>query len=312
MKTYRLTYPIKENNFEENIVAIGFFDGLHLGHQKVIKRACEKAKSENLPCAVMTFNPHPREVMGLKEKIDQITPLETKLMLFEELGVDISYVVHFTKEFAAISPKEFVEKFLMQLQVKGVVVGFDFTYGHKGKGTAEALKEDSIGRFSVDIVSPYFDHGEKVSSTRVRDSLLSGNTDDVKRLLGRNYTFLGKVVHGDKRGRTIGFPTANLALMEEYLKIKNGVYAVKVNYQNQIYIGVMNVGFKPTFTEDVKTPTYEVYMIDFHDEIYNQILEVEILDYIRDERKFNSIDELVTQIEKDVNDVSQLMKRIML
>jgi len=310
MNRYCLSYPIEEQNFEPVIIAIGYFDGVHLGHQRVIKHAYKTAKEKKLPCGIMTFNPHPKQVMEKQAKIDQITPLETKLRHFEELNVDISYIVNFTKEFAAITPKEFIEKFLLKLNVKGVIVGFDFTFGHKGLGTVETLKELSEERFFVDVIEPYYYQGEKVSSTKIRHYLLTGRVSQVKSLLGRNYSFIGKVVHGQKRGRTIDFPTANLELVEDYLDIKNGVYVVKVEYLGQAYTGVMNVGFKPTFFENKENHTYEIYLLDFNQMIYDITLGVEIIEFIREEKKFNSIDDLKRQISKDVQHAKETIANL--
>ncbi|TCS82988.1 bifunctional riboflavin kinase/FAD synthetase [Tepidibacillus fermentans] len=299
MQVFELTYPLKERDYEPSIVAIGFFDGVHLGHQKVIKRACEIARSRNLVCGVMTFDPHPKQVMGIKDKIDQITPIHSKLKQLETLHVDFTYIIQFTKEFANISPEEFVENILLKLNVRGIVVGFDFTFGYKGLGTPKTLVELSQGYFTVDVIDSYNYKREKISSTRVRDRLLSGDIHEVRSLLGRNYSFYGRVVRGDQLGRTIGFPTANLELLEDYLILKNGVYVVKVNFQGKTYPGVMNIGYKPTVKQNLKSPTYEVHLIDFDGDLYGQILEVELLDYIRGEKKFSGIHELKEQIYKD-------------
>lgn len=309
MDIYELSYPLESNDFNSIVIAIGFFDGVHLGHQKVINEACKTAKKMDLPCGIMTFTPHPKQVMGEKIKIDQITPNIRKLKEFEKLNIDVSYIVNFTKEFAKISPEEFVE-FLLQLNVKGVIVGFDFTFGYKGLGTATTLKELAKGRFTVDIVEPFFYEDEKVSSTRIRDNLLNGNIEVVNKLLGRNYSFAGKVVQGFMRGRTIGFPTANLQLLDDYLPIKNGVYVVKVQYHNTYYSGVMNVGYKPTFFDDNSNHTYEIYIIDFSEDIYDEVLEVEVLDFIREEKKFDSIEGLKQQIKFDVQNAKNIMLNI--
>lgn len=301
MQIIQLNYPINDNEqFKPCVLALGFFDGVHLGHQKVIKSAGKIAKEKNLPYGIMTFNPHPKEVMGITEKIDQITPLDSKLRILDDLGVDICYLVKFDKKFAGISPMEFIDQFLLKLNVKGVVAGFDFTFGNKGIGTPDTLIKNSKGEYTVEIIDPYYDNGQKISSTRIRDYLLTGNISDVSRLLGRYYSFKGKVIHGDKRGRTIGFPTANLELAEDYLDIKNGVYLVKNIIEGQTYIGVMNVGFKPTFDNNENHTTYEIFILNFSKEIYDKVIEVELLEYIRAERKFNSIGDLKVQIEKDV------------
>ncbi|OEG00446.1 riboflavin biosynthesis protein RibF [Vulcanibacillus modesticaldus] len=299
MQIYQIEYPISQDNFQPSVIAIGYFDGVHLGHQQVISRACEKANELNLPCGVMTFSPHPKEVLGIGAKIDQITPLESKLKLFEKMGIDICYIVHFTKHFAAITPEQFIEDILIKLNVKGVVVGFDYTFGDKGVGNPETLRDYAEGRYTVDIIEPIFDQGKKVSSTRIRNLLASGKVSEVKRLLGRNYSFLGKVIHGQKLGRTIGFPTANLELLEHYTLIKNGVYVVRVKNKGRSFLGLMNVGFKPT-VNDKKVTSYEIHILDFNEDIYGQVLEVELLEYIREEIKFKNIDQLKEQIKKDL------------
>ncbi|MFV9509809.1 bifunctional riboflavin kinase/FAD synthetase [Tepidibacillus sp. LV47] len=300
MQVYELTYPLKEQKYKPSVIAIGFFDGVHLGHQRVIKRACEIARTRNLACGVMTFYPHPKQVMGIKDKIDQITPLQSKLKQFETLDVDFTYIIQFTKEFANISPEIFVKQVLLKLNVQGIVVGFDFTFGYKGMGTPKTLMELSQGLFTVDVIESYDYKGKKISSTRVRNRLLSGDLKEVRSLLGRNYSIHGKVVQGDQLGRAIGFPTANLELLEDYLILKNGVYVVKVYVQGKSYAGVMNIGYKPTVKQNLKTPTYEVHLLDFNGNLYGQILEVELIDYIRGEKKFTSVDELKQQIQKDI------------
>ena len=298
MNVLHISYPLTDN-YLPSVIAIGFFDGIHIGHQMVISKACSVAAERKLPCAVMTFDPHPKTVTGEIAKIEQITPLDSKLQQLSALNIDICYVVNFTKEFAGLTPKEFIEDFLMRLKPAGVVVGFDFTFGKKGEGTVKELLNFSAGRFTCDVVEPHFDHIGKISSTRVRDALLTGRVDEASQLLGRNYSFSGKVIHGEKRGRTIGFPTANLELSEDYLPIKRGVYLVKVTILDSHYNGVMNVGYKPTFALG-QTVTYEIFLLDFNHDIYGQIIQVELVDFLRGEVKFANIQELKVQISKDV------------
>jgi len=311
MQVCEISYPITEKSYQPIVIAIGYFDGVHLGHQQVIKRACLLAKKLHLPCGVMTFDPHPKEIINSDCKIDQITPVKAKLKHLGNLNVDVTYLVKFTKQFAEITPEQFIREFLLKLNVKGVVVGFDFTFGFKGLGDTDLLIEKGEQFFDVEVVSPLNHYEKKISSTRIRDNLLLGNLLEVSRLLGRNYSICGVVVHGDKRGRTIGFPTANLEMVEDYLQIKKGVYAVKVHYNKQTYTGVMNIGYKPTFNKS-QTPTYEVYIIDFNQNIYDQVLEVELIDYIRSEKKFNTIEELKEQIKLDVKKAKESIINIMI
>ena len=299
MEVVHLTYPLIDKFNPPIVLAIGYFDGVHKGHQQVIKKACALAKEYSLPCGVMTFSPHPKEVLGITKKIDQLTPLATKLALLENLGVDYAYVVKFSKEFAAISPEAFVNEFLLSLHVKGIVVGFDFTFGAKGSANAEKLINLSKDRFFVEIVEPFNYRGNKISSTLIRSHLLSGDIQEIKNLLGRNFSINGVVIHGNKRGRTIGFPTANLKLTEDYLSIKNGVYVVKVHVNNKLFPGVMNIGYRPTIADE-KIASYEVHLLDYSGDLYDQLITVELVCFIREEQKFNSLDELKLQINKDV------------
>ncbi|KXG43429.1 bifunctional riboflavin kinase/FAD synthetase [Tepidibacillus infernus] len=312
MKVLQLSYPLTLDRYQPSVIAIGYFDGVHKGHQQVIKKACQIAKQYDLLCGVMTFFPHPKEVISNDKKIDQITPLEMKLQQFEKMNVDLSYVVHFSKRFSRITPEEFVNEFLVKLNVKGVVVGFDFKFGHMGMGNPETLRNLNQGRFSVDVVHAFQDDIGKISSSRIRDYLLSGQVELANQLLGRNYSFSGRVVHGDKRGRTIGFPTANLQLLEEYLTIRKGVYVVKTQYHGRSYAGVMNIGYKPTFSDDQNLPTYEVYLIDFDGDLYGQVLEIEVIKFLREEKKFNHLNELKKQITYDIEQAKKAMINIMI
>lgn len=301
MDVYKISYPIKEESYMPAVLAIGYFDGVHLGHQQVINKTVKIAKERGVLCGVMTFDPHPKEVISDIMHIAKITPLESKLKQFELQNVDICYVVNFTKELASIPPKDFVENLIVKLKVQGVIVGFDFAFGTKGSGNGETLKNESNGRYTVDIVEPYYAHGEKISSTKIRECLLNGKVIESKELLGRNYSFIGKVISGDKIGRTLGFPTANVELTEEYIELKNGVYVVKVKYDNQAYTGVMNVGYRPTINREIKELSYEIFILDFNEMIYGKIIEVELIDYIREEKKFNNLDELKQQISVDID-----------
>lgn len=298
MRIYHISYPIIERNFNESVLAIGFFDGVHMGHQQVINKAKETAKEKKLQSSVMTFTPHPLEVIGNK-KIDYITPIKTKINILQDMNIDICYIVEFTKGFADISPDEFIDNFLMRLNIKSIVVGFDFSFGKMGIGNPEKLKELSSGRYSVDIIEQYSANAKKISSTRIREKLLQGNLKEANCLLGRNFVINGQVIDGDKRGRTIGFPTANVELQEDFVPIKNGVYIVNVLYKNKSYLGVMNVGKKPTFSQN-NLKTIEIHILDFAKDIYGEIIEVEVLDFMRDERKFNSVDELIMEITNDI------------
>lgn len=306
MEIIHLSYPLdREETYPSCVLSIGYFDGIHLGHRRVVQRGIDKAKEWECTGAVMTFDPHPREVLGKSEHIQHLTPLEDKLSIFEKMGVERTYVVHFDIAFSAIYPQDFVEEFLLPLHVRHVVVGFDYTFGHRGKGTAETMKSLGQNRFDVDIVGPVNRLGEKVSSTVIRDYLHQGEMKLANQLLGRPYYVEGDVIHGEKRGETIGFPTANLRLKKKYFVPKTGVYGVNVMINGDVYNGVMNIGIKPTFENEKKEKSIEVYIMNWDGSLYGEEIGVEILFFIRSEQKFSGVDELKRQIEQDIRTAEQ-------
>lgn len=285
----------------EMVMALGYFDGVHLGHQQVIKHAKQKASELGIKSAVMTFDPHPSVVLrNLTQQVEYITPLEEKVRLISELGIDFCFIVRFTSEFANLVPQEFIDQYIIGLNVRHVVAGFDYSYGKLGKGTMETLPFHSRNYFTFSVI-PKLTHGhEKVSSTLIRSCIKEGDFTQLPDLLGRFYTINGTVIHGDKRGRTIGFPTANIGLEDPYLLPPLGVYAVKIKVKEIWYEGVCNVGYKPTFHQkQMERPSIEVHIFNFNEDIYDQVVLVEWHLFLRNERKFSGIDELVKQIETD-------------
>lgn len=291
-------------------MALGYFDGVHLGHQKVILEAKKHADQKGLRSAVMTFDPHPSVVLGKNEKhVQYITPLANKIKIVEALGIDYLFIVHFTADFANLLPQEFIDQYVIDLNVKHVVAGFDFSYGRMGKGTMEVLPFHSREKFTFSIVEKFTSGNEKVSSTRVRQYIKDGRTAELPELLGRFYRTEGIVVHGDKRGRTIGFPTANVETNEEYILPPLGVYAVKIKIAENWYEGVCNVGFKPTFNKEALRVSVEVNIFNFDNEIYGKHVIVEWHQYLRKEQKFSGINELVSQIERDKQNAIQYFNK---
>ncbi|MEI4768531.1 riboflavin biosynthesis protein RibF [Psychrobacillus sp. FJAT-51614] len=304
MEVHHLSYP---NHLYENLnkdsfsLAIGFFDGVHRGHQAVIQEAYKKAKELQIKTAVMTFDPHPSLVLGKsKEQVFYITPLEQKIEILKNLNVDTLFVVRFTSDFAKLTPPEFIEAFIKKVNVKHVTAGFDFTFGAYGKGTMKEMDLLADGKYSVSVVDKQEINEVKISSTRIRAELTTGNVEEVKQLLGRPFMLSGVVIHGDKRGRTINFPTANVQPTEGQYTPAIGVYAVKIRVQEKWFEGVCNVGYKPTFNnpEDKKL-SIEVHIIDFNKSIYGEEVDVHWYKRIRSEQKFKGIEELKEQIAKD-------------
>lgn len=276
-------------------VAIGNFDGVHLGHQALLKHA--KTLSDKL--GVLVFEPHPQEFFKPGGERFRLTPFRAKARLLERFGVDALYALHFDAAFAALSAEDFVTKVLAQgLGVKHIVVGQDFQFGKGRAGNIEFLKtrgrEQGFAVSTFDLVGA--GPQAKISSTRIREALRDGKPDVAASLLGHAWTVEGRVEQGDKRGRTIGFPTANVSL-EGYLEPALGVYAVRVEIAGKSYNGVANFGRRPTF--DKKDVLLEVHIFDFEGDIYGQQIVVAFVAYLRPEQKFAGLDALKAQIAKD-------------
>ncbi|MCR2820674.1 bifunctional riboflavin kinase/FAD synthetase [Lederbergia panacisoli] len=304
MKVLMINYPhqLSQSDFPPLSLALGFFDGVHKGHQKVISTAHDIAIKNGMKSAVMTFDPHPSVVLGKERKtVQYITPLEDKIDLISSLGIDFLFVVRFTSSFSSLEPEAFVKEYLINLNVKHVVAGFDYTYGKFGKGTMDTLSTHGNGHFDVTTIPKLENENDKISSTKIRQLIHDGEMIQAKDLLGRFFVTKGTVVHGEKRGRKLGFPTANIQLENDYLIPKIGIYAVRFNVAGRWYNGVCSIGYNPTFKVPGETMlSIEVHILDFDETIYGEEVQVEWHIYMRNEEKFNGIEELILQISKDV------------
>lgn len=300
----KLNHPHEneKQDFPAMAMALGYFDGVHLGHQQVIMEAKRIATDKGIKSAVMTFDPHPSVVLGKSvQHIEYVTPLDEKANVIRNMGVDYLFVVNFTAEFSSLLPQEFIDQYIIGLNVQHVVAGFDYTYGKMGKGTMETLQFHSRNKFEFTVISKQATpNAEKISSTLIRSMLRDGKVDSMPALLGRFYQTRGTVVNGEKRGRTIGFPTANVKMNDQFILPPTGVYAVMIQIDGLWHEGVCNVGYKPTFHREKKDkPSVEVHIFNFNEEIYGKTANVEWHLRLRSERKFDGIDQLVSQIEKD-------------
>lgn len=316
MKVVYLEHPHSHTKEEcmPAAVALGFFDGIHLGHQKVIKSALSKAKELGLASAVMTLDPHPSVVLRRTvQHVRYITPLSEKIRLLAFLGVDILYVVKFDMSFASLVPQDFVDQYIIGLNIKHVVAGFDYSYGSLGKGTMETLPFHSRQQFDQTVVEKYTANDLKVSSTYIRGQLNEGKVEELPQTLGRYYQVRGKVGHGEKRGRTIGFPTANVMLEDDYVIPRTGVYTVRMYVRGAWVNGVCNIGYKPTFheQENENLPSIEVHLLDFDQQIYGEEVIIEWHICIRQEKKFSGVEELVAQIRKDKVEAEEYFQKNM-
>ena len=311
MEIYHLQYPTQMTVDDKGpfSLAIGFFDGLHKGHQTVINEAKAKAEELGIRSAVMTFNPHPSHLFGKgANKVGYITKYPEKSRLLEEMGIDALFIVTFDWVLASLSPEQFVEFFIKGLGIKHVTAGFDFTFGSKGVGTMEQMAALSGGEYGTTRIEKVTDSDVKISSTRIRKLLSEGDVESTASLLGRPFRTVGTVIDGEKRGRLLGFPTANISPDEETILPANGVYAVIFTFDGQSFKGVCNVGVKPTFHDpDVRKPSVEVHLFNFEGDLYGKEAAVDWMARIRAEQKFNSADELVTQIQKDKETALQLL-----
>ncbi len=292
MRVFRHLPLIKH---EPLALAIGNFDGMHLGHQALLQKLCGQAAARNLMPAVMTFEPHPREFFTPLNAPARISNLREKLEYFESAGIQKVFVCAFNKRFAKIAAPEFLSILRDKLNANTILVGDDFKFGARRAGTIDDFKSGGFNLISMPRVDF---NSERVSSTRVRDALFSGNLLLSAQLLGRNYSVSGKVVHGAKRGRELGFPTANIHMRHERPAL-TGVYAVKLDGLN----GVANLGVRPTFKHGVAgVPKLllEVHVIDFKRDLYGKHVHVQFLHKIRNELKFDSLDALKAQIAVDI------------
>ena len=281
-------------------VALGNFDGFHLGHQAVVGRAVERARAAGKPAIVATFDPHPMRYFRPDSPWFRLTSLDQRQRLFAEAGVDAMYVFDFDAELAALSAEGFVtERLVGDLGVAGVATGEDFTFGKGRSGDIPQLRALGEGNgFSVDTIAPVQLDGATVSSTRIREALRHGDPREAARLLTRPYAIEGVVQHGDKVGRTLGFPTANID-MANYLRPRFGIYAVRGRLADGTVLkGAANLGIRPSF--DPPKELLEPYFLDFSGDLYGQPIAVELIDFIRPEAKFESMDALKTQMADDV------------
>lgn len=298
-----------ELQLKSSVVTIGTFDGLHVGHLKIIENLKKKAKELNLKSVVITFYPHPRVVLGEGNEVKLLTPIDEKIKLFEKLEIDYLYIIPFTKEFSKKTYQEFVDEIVIgKAKAKFLIIGYDHKFGKNREGDGNKLHEYLEGKFlEMSIVGPEEIENEPVSSTKIREAIKNDNLDFANKMLGRYYFIDGIVVEGAKRGRTLGYPTANLKPSENNKLIPpNGVYFVKVLHNNQNFFGVANIGLRPTFN-NVKEPITEVFIFDFNKEIYGDNISIEFIKKFRNEKKFNSIEELEIQIKKDVEDAKSLI-----
>ena len=291
--------------FENKITAtIGGYDGIHIGHNRIISKVVQKAKENNSKSALITFKPLPK-IFFARKNFELLT-IYKKIEILKELNVDYMILLRFNDSLISMSSKDFIEEILIKkLNISSLTVGHDFKFGKNQSGSVSDLQDYARkGFFTLKIEEKHSIAGERISSSSIRDYIMQNNFEKASKMLGRPYTVSGKIIHGDKRGRTIGFPTANIKLEPNILL--SGVYAVSTLFKKKKYYGVANIGYKPTF--DGQKYLFEANIFDFSQDLYGQRLEFDIISKIRETKKFSGVEELKKYINLDVKSAKEIFK----
>ena len=291
--------------FENKITAtIGGYDGIHIGHNRIISKVVQKAKENNSKSALITFKPLPK-IFFARKNFELLTTYK-KIEILKELNVDYMILLRFNDSLISMSSKDFIEEILIKkLNISSLTVGHDFKFGKNQSGSVSDLQDYAHkGSFTLNVEEKHSIAGERISSSSIRDYIMQNNFEKASKMLGRPYTVSGKIIHGDKRGRTIGFPTANIKLEPNILL--SGVYAVSTLFKKKKYYGVANIGYKPTF--DGQKYLFEANIFDFSQDLYGQRLEFDIISKIRETKKFSGVEELKQYINLDVKSAKEIFK----
>lgn len=304
MQHYR---SLEEVTLQNAWLTVGVFDGVHRGHQEIIKALATGAHANGAPAVVLTFDPHPAKVLG-RGDIKLLTLPEERARLLEGLGVDVVITHPFNRDVANTTALDFMKRLKAHLGLQYLVLGYDATLGKNREGNAGRLSD--IGReldYAVEVVPALSDESGVISSTEIRKLISTGNVAEAARLMGRPHSLHGPVIHGDGRGKRIQVPTANIDYSHEKIIPANGIYACWAYLQGERYRAATNIGINPTFTPDKQVPNVEVYLLDFEREIYGQDVRLEFVARLRDELKFDSVDVLVEQIWRDVQQTKRIL-----
>ncbi|HKG54884.1 MAG TPA: bifunctional riboflavin kinase/FAD synthetase [Anaerolineales bacterium] len=304
MQHYR---SLEEANLQDSWLTIGVFDGVHRGHQEIIKKLTTGAHTNDAPAVVLTFDPHPASVLSGHE-IKCLTLPDERADLLGKLGVDVVITERFTRELSTVTAYDFMSRLTQQLGLQYLLIGYDFALGKGREGNAARLTEigSELG-YNVEVIAALSDKSGVISSTEIRKLIEVGNVAEAARLLGRPYSLHGPVIHGDGRGRTIDVPTANISYSHDKMIPAKGIYACWAFLKNKKYQAAINIGTNPTFTPDKQSPNVEAHLLDFHEDIYGKDVQLELVARLRDELKFDSVETLLEQIWRDVEDTKRIL-----
>lgn len=296
MKIYHIGMNHADEIKESVCACIGYFDGLHLGHQELIEQVKKVAKESNTIPSLITFEPDPWKIIKQLDEIPHITPMKKRMEIGEQLGIQNWIILDFTKEMAALSVEDFHSQVLGKIPLHTLVCGYDFHYAGKGSGSVETLKQQQV--FQVKVVEAVESNHEKISSTRIEKLLMLGQMEEVSAIMGREYEINGTVKKGNQVGRTVGFPTANLLMEDNFLIPKRGVYIGEVKWKDTWYPAIMNVGHNPSFNFQVDT-SMEAHILNFHETIYQEKVVFRFLSFLREECHFPGKEAFVQQLQRD-------------
>jgi len=301
-------HDFKKISLKESLVTIGSFDGVHIGHQQIIRSLVDQAHQAGKPAVVVTFHPHPQLVLKDETRPYYLTLPEKRAHLLGDLGVDFVLTYPFTKDTSRMSPVDFISQLYEHLKFSELWVGYDFALGKDRLGTPSHLRE--IGQefdYSVHEIPAYYHKEELVSSSLIRNEIRTGEIQEAAELLGRPFEISGEVIKGEKRGKSLGFATANLQVHPAIVDIKSGVYACRAIVSGKTYSAVTNIGYRPTFGEDLITPRIEAHLLDFSGDIYGDRLDLIFIDRMREEMKFVNVSDLIVQIRSDVEQAREIL-----
>jgi riboflavin kinase / FMN adenylyltransferase len=297
----------EELTLKNSYLTIGVFDGVHRGHQQIVRKLAADAHAQKAPAVVLTFDPHPASVLS-GHALKCLTTSEERADLLGELNVDFVITQRFTQDLSTVSAHEYMSHLKQTLGLKRLLIGYDFALGKGREGNASRLTK--LGRemdYTVEVIPALSDESGVISSTEIRKLVGTGNVSEAAKLLGHNYSISGPVIHGEGRGKKINFPTANIDYPKQKAMPSNGIYACWAYLGSEKFMAATNIGINPTFTPERQVPSLEAYLLDFDRDIYGEVLKLEFVSRIRDELKFNSVEELIQKIHKDVEEIRKIL-----
>jgi riboflavin kinase/FMN adenylyltransferase len=302
---------LNEVKLDRSWLTIGSFDGVHLGHQQIIQSLVKGAKQAGVPSVVVTFFPHPQFILRGESRPYYLTLPEKRAQLLAELGVDYVFTYPFDQRISRLSARDFVSSLFEDFHFRELLIGYDFALGKDREGDSDLLQEigGELG-YNVRVIPPFLVKDKLVSSSLIRSKIREGDVRLANTLLGREFSISGQVIKGEDRGKSLGFATCNLDVHSQVVNIKSGVYASRGLVSGRLWPAVTNIGFRPTFGEDLSTPRIEAHLLDFSGDLYGQEVELFFVDRLRDEMKFSLVDDLIDQIKQDVSKTRLILGQV--